>query len=86
MVRLQWTVRTNERSGTVIRLKSKGVKRATVLLRRSMLAEGSTLTIPGAKPRVRKHVLESSPKVMLQEARRTGLRSDPVVARYELRF
>lgn len=88
VAKLEWQVRIDEQksNAVTIKLKSKGVKRATVLIRRSMLEPGQKLTITGGKGSVRVKALAVSPQVMLEEARRLGLRSDPVIARYTVKF
>ena len=87
VVSLDWRIDRNEKTKALkIKLKSRGVRRATVLIPASMIPLATNLQITGSKPAVRRHALELDPRVLLEEARRLGARLDPIVARYEISF
>ena len=86
VARLDWKWSTSKRGVTTLTLKSRGVREATVMIRRSMVAPRASLVIRAGKTRLGPTEIDVAPATLLRKARRTGNRLDPVVAGFVVRF
>jgi len=86
---LTWTIKTigdGDKSTTLVILKPKGVRAATVFFRRPTFQEGQKVLVKVRSKTVYKGTLAIDPKTVLGEARRTGERLRPAFGAAQVRL
>jgi hypothetical protein len=85
IAKLNWT-RISKKDEIVFSITADAAKTATIFLRETDLEPGKKTVVRAGTKQVFGDILTPNVTVMLEEARRTGDRAHPVIARFALKF